>query len=103
MSAQHPGLHDISPGVFVATQVAAGHPAVAATSASPTIKDAMILLSIALVFSTIRRRSRDAKDGRIGIPRTHSGLKTLPSGMKLACLTRGPEKIKVERNPLFSD
>lgn len=49
-SAQHPGLHDISLLAFVAIQVAAGNPTVAATRASPTVKDAVSLLSMALVF-----------------------------------------------------
>jgi hypothetical protein len=48
--AQQPGVHAISPGTFVARQDAAGTPAGAATRESATIKDAMILLSIALVF-----------------------------------------------------
>ena len=50
LSAQQPGLHAISLCPLVVRQVAAGNSAVAATSASPTIKDAMTLLSIALVF-----------------------------------------------------
>jgi hypothetical protein len=62
LSGQHPGLHAISPRAFVAIQVAAGKPAVAATRTSPTIKDAVILLNIALISNRIRGRSRDAQE-----------------------------------------
>jgi hypothetical protein len=50
MFAQQPGLQAFSLGAFVTMHVTAGNRTVAATSASPTVKVAMILLSIAFVF-----------------------------------------------------
>jgi hypothetical protein len=58
MFAQHPGVHAFSLGAFVAIQLAAGNRTVAAPRASPIVKDAMILLSIALIYTCIRIVSR---------------------------------------------